>query len=203
MKLNESDFFFNEFESERRTRPSNDGRPHRIVASSIYELPFGKNRKFLNNTSRALNYLIGGWQTAVTWELQPGPLLDWGGSVFYRGNDTSSIADVTKTFDTWFNTANFERNSLNGPNSFHRRQFNTRIPGIRGDYTNQWNANVSKNLSITERVNMQLRFDALNAINRSQMGNANTDPYSTNFGRVLSQTAATNRWLQVQARLTF
>ncbi len=151
----------------------------------------------------ALNYLIGGWQTAATWELQPGPLLDWGGTVFYRGSDTAGIADVNKTFDTWFNTANFERNSALGPNSFHRRQFDTRVPGIRGDYTNQWNANVSKNISISERINMQLRFDALNLINRSQMGNANTDPYSTNFGRVLSQTAATNRWLQVQARLTF
>jgi len=202
MRLNEADFFFNEFESERRLRPSNDGRPHRIVASSIYELPFGKGRKFLAGASRPLNYVIGGWQTAVTWEFQPGPLLDWG-NVFYRGSDTAAIADVNKTFDTWFNTANFERISLNGPNAFHRRQFDTRVNGIRRDHTNQWNANVSKNLPITERVNMQLRFDALNLINRSQMANPNTDPFSTNFGRVLSQTAATNRWLQVQARLTF
>ncbi len=204
MRLTEADFFFNEFESDRRERPSNDGRPHRIVASSIYELPFGKGRKFLSNINRPLNYVLGGWQTAVTWELQPGPLLDWGGNVFFRGNDTANIKDVNRTFDTWFNTANFERNSALGPNSFHRRQFPTRIPGLRGDHTNQWNANVSKNIPVTERVNMQLRFDALNVINRSQMANANTDPYSgTNFGRVLAQTSATNRWLQVQARLTF
>ena len=69
--------------------------------------------------------------------------------------------------------------------------------------TNQWNANVSKNIPITERITMQLRLDALNAINRSQMANPNADPASTNFGRITSQTSATNRWLQVQARLTF
>ena len=203
MKLREADFFVNEFDAERTERPSNDGRPHRVVASAIYELPFGKGRSFLRNSGRLLNYAIGGWQSAVTYEWQPGPLLDWGANVFYRGSDTSTIADVDKTFDTNFNTANFERNSLLGPNSFHRRTFTTRVPGIRADMTNQWNANVSKNLAITERVNMQLRFDALNVANRSQMAGPNTDPYSTNFGRVLSQTAATNRWIQVQARLTF
>jgi hypothetical protein len=203
MRLREADFFINEFDAERTERPSNDGRPHRIVASAIYELPFGKGRSFLNQAPALLNHLIGGWQTAVTYEWQPGPLLDWGGNIFYRGSDTANIADVNRTFDTWFNTANFERNSLLGPNSFHRRQFPTRVPGIRADMTNQWNANVSKSISISERVNMQLRLDALNVANRSQMAGANTDPYSTNFGRVLSQTSATNRWIQVQARLTF
>ena len=69
--------------------------------------------------------------------------------------------------------------------------------------TNQWNANVSKNVHITERVNFQLRLDALNLINRSQMSGPNTDPLSTNFGKITSQSAATNRWVQIQGRITF
>jgi hypothetical protein len=63
--------------------------------------------------------------------------------------------------------------------------------------------NMSKNLHFTEWLNMQLRFDALNLTNRSQMAGPSTDPLSTNFGKVTSQTAATNRWLQVQARIQF
>jgi len=43
----------------------------------------------------------------------------------------------------------------------------------------------------------------LNVQNRSQMQGPNTDPTSTNFGRVVSQSAAINRWLQIQARVTF
>jgi hypothetical protein len=62
---------------------------------------------------------------------------------------------------------------------------------------------MSKSLRLTEKVNMQLRFDALNVANRSQMAGPSTDPLSTNFGRVTSQTAAINRWLQVQARVQF
>jgi hypothetical protein len=82
MKLTEADFFFNEFDTARHERPSNDGRPHRIVASGIYELPFGKGKSFLKGAGRAVNYVVGGWQTAVTWEWQPGPLLNWGGNVW-------------------------------------------------------------------------------------------------------------------------
>jgi hypothetical protein len=35
------------------------------------------------------------------------------------------------------------------------------------------------------------------------MNEPNTNPFSTDFGRITSQTAATNRWIQVQARITF
>ena len=81
--------------------------------------------------------------------------------------------------------------------------FPTRISGLRSDKTSQWNANFGKNFKITERVATQIRLDALNVQNRSQMGGPNTDPFSSNFGRITSQTSAVNRWLQVQARLTF
>jgi hypothetical protein len=62
---------------------------------------------------------------------------------------------------------------------------------------------MSKNFAISERTKMQLRLNALNLQNRSQMAGPNADPFSTNFGRIVSQTAATNRWIEVQARLTF
>ena len=152
---------------------------------------------------KAADLVIGGWQLASTFEWQPGPLLDFGSNVWYYGDNLDSITDVTKSFETWFNTANFERVSAIGPNSFHRRMFPTRLDALRRDHTLQWNANVSKNLRFTEKLNLQLRLDALNVLNRSQMNNATTDPYSTNFGRVVSQTSATNRWIQVQMRLTF
>jgi hypothetical protein len=125
------------------------------------------------------------------------------GNLFYYGSDLNEILNVNRTWDAWFNTANFERTAARGPAGYHMRVFPTRIDGLRVDSTNQWNANVAKNITITERVNMQLRLDALNVQNRSQMAGPNTDPYNTNFGRIVSQTSAVNRWLQVQARLTF
>jgi len=199
--LRAADFFYNEWDVLPTERLSNNGRPHRIVASGIFEFPFGRGKRFLGAAPRVLDLMFGGWQAAATYEYQPGGLLDFGNVFFY--GDTANIAKSERTFDSWFNTADFERSNAKSPTSFQARVFPTRIQGVRADRTNQWNANMSKNLRLTEKVNMQLRFDALNLANRSQMSGPSTDPLSTNFGRVTSQTAATNRWLQVQARVQF
>ncbi len=206
MYIRDADVFLNEFDAERTLRPSNDGRPHRFTATGIYTVPVGKGRKYLGSANRLVDGILGGWQFAATYEWQPGPLIDFG-NLFYYGSDLENIKNVTRTWDTWFNTADFERTANRGPAGYHVRVFPTRINGLRGDATNQWNANVSKNIRLTGDeaggVTMQLRLDALNLQNRSQMERPNTDPFNTNFGRILSQTAATNRWIQVQARIQF
>jgi hypothetical protein len=218
LKLREADFFANEFERTRTERPSNDGRPHRFTATGVYEFPFGKGRKFLASAPRALDLVIGGWQAAATYERQPGALIDWG-NPFYYGNDVNDVRNIGRNWDQWFNPAGtacatataprpaqlsgFERCALMQANGPHVRVFPTRIPGLRVDSTSQWNANLAKNFKMTERLNVQMRLDAINVQNRSQMAGPNTDPNSTNFGRIVSQTAATNRWIQVQARITF
>jgi hypothetical protein len=214
LKLVEADFYANEFDRERSERTSNDGRPHRLTMTTLYELPFGKGKKFLTSAPRAINAVLGGWQLAATYEYQPGPLLTFG-NPFYYGSDPSSIKIDEKTWDRWFNTdgvgctgrpaqlTGFEKCATFQANGPHVRVFPTRIDGLRADSTNQWNANLAKNFKMTERVGMQMRLDALNVQNRSQMAGPNLDANSTNFGRITSQTAATNRWLQVQARLTF
>ncbi|HEY3440648.1 MAG TPA: carboxypeptidase-like regulatory domain-containing protein [Paludibaculum sp.] len=205
MKLREADFYYNEWDAKPTERASNDGRPYRIVGSGIWEMPVGKGKRFLGGANKGVDLLLGGWQFAATYELQPGPLLDFGSNVFYYGSDLNNIKNVNRTFDTWFNTADFERAAAKGPNSFHSRVFPTRIDGLRRDWTNQWNANAVKNMRFgpDDRLNLQLRLNVLNVQNRSQMDSPSTDPYNTNFGRVLSQTAATNRWLEIQARFTF
>jgi hypothetical protein len=203
MKIREADYLYNEFDQTPGERISNDGRPHRFIATGIYELPFGKGKRLASGVNRATDMLIGGWQLASTFEWQPGPLTDWGNR-FYYGSDFSDIANIDqRTFEKWFNTDNFERTSAKAPNNFHARIFPYRIDGVRRMDTIQWNANVSKNIRMTERLNMQLRFDALNVLNRSQMDNPSTDPFNTNFGKITAQTSATNRWIQVQARVTF
>jgi len=44
---------------------------HVFNVNSIYELPFGKNRRFLNK-STILDYIIGGWQLGLIWRLGSG-----------------------------------------------------------------------------------------------------------------------------------
>jgi hypothetical protein len=202
MKVRDADVFLNEFDEKRHYRPSNDGRPHRFTGTGIYSVPVGKGRKYLSNANRLMDAIVGGWQFAATYEWQPGPLIDFG-NIFYYGSDLNQIKNVKRTWDQWFNTENFERVAANGPAAYHVRVFPTRIDGLRADSTNQWNANAAKNFTLTEGATLQLRLDVLNVQNRSQMAAPVTDPYNTNFGRIVSQTSAVNRWLQVQARIQF
>ena len=129
-------------------------------------------------------------------------MLDWG-NLFYYGSDIGQINNVERTLDRWFNTDNFERNAARLPAAFHRRVFPTRIAGLRADMTNQWNVNAQREFKIRERVALQLRFDVINLQNRSQFAGPVVSPAATDFGRVVSQSAALNRLLQLHGRLTF
>jgi hypothetical protein len=191
--------FLNEFDTAPSWQEGDGGRPHRLVASGIYEFPFGKGRAFARSGLR--NLLFGGFQVGLTFEWQAGPLMNWG-NVFYYGN-IEDIGEGSRTLDRWFNTDNFERNAAKGPAAFHRRVFPTRIDGLRADMANWWNGNVVREFRFKERLGFQLRLDVLNALNRSQFAAPDLNPYSTNFGRITSTTQAPNRILQVSARIKF
>ena len=195
----------NEFDREPTIWwPDDAARPHRITATGIVQLPLGKGRAFVQ---RGLwSHIIGGWQIAVTYEFQPGPLLAWG-NIFYYGDLRTFEKDARstpKSLDQWFNTKlPFERNAARMPAAFHVRVFPRFFNKLRADGLNQWNGNVVREFRLAERVIFQLRADAMNLQNRSQMAAPDLNPLSTNFGRVTSQTISLNRNYQFQARLQF
>jgi hypothetical protein len=195
----------NEFElAPRIWWPGVNSRPHRMTATAIVELPFGQGRRYFQ--SGPLKHVLGGWQAAVTYEFQNGPLLSWG-NVFYRGDVSSFETDATagaKPLGQWFNTAvPFERIPANQPAVFHTRIFPRFFDSLRADGLNQWNGNLLREVRIAEGVRFQFRVDAINLQNRSQMSPPDINPVSTNFGRVLSQTSSLNRFYQMQARIQF
>ena len=46
--------------------PDDFNRNHVFVVSTVYELPFGKGKKFMGDAGRAANLLVGGWQISNT-----------------------------------------------------------------------------------------------------------------------------------------
>ena len=200
------DIIENEFETSPRIWwPSDTARPHRFTLTGIYELPFGNGRAHFQQGP--LNQVLGGWQIAFTYEFQPGPLLGWG-NVFYNGDLSNFEKDASlggnKTLNQWFNTGvPIDRVANNQPAAFQTRVFPRFFNGLRADGLNQWNVNLVRDFRITERVRFQLRGDAINLQNRSQMNGPDLSPTSTNFGRITSQTSSLNRMYQVQGRIQF
>ena len=67
--------------------PDDYNRNHVVVVSTLYELPFGRGRRFLSDIGRAGDLLIGGWSIANT--------TTWGGGLPF----TPSIGECSQISD--------------------------------------------------------------------------------------------------------
>jgi hypothetical protein len=88
------------------------------------------------------------------------------------------------------------------PNNFHRRVFPQRLSFLRTPVANQIDLNISRAISVTERLKMHFRTDFINALNHVNYLGTNNDINSSNFGKITNQ-ANTPRWIQFQLRLAF
>ena len=59
--------------------PVDFNRNHVWVLNTVYELPFGKGKKYMGDSNRAVDYIIGGWQISNTTNWSSG--LPWTASI--------------------------------------------------------------------------------------------------------------------------
>jgi len=181
-------------------QPNANGRPHRITASGLAEIPFGPARRFGNEG--VLGKILGGWQVGGTLEYQPGPLLNWGNVFFY--GDVKDIPSDNPTLDRWLNVdAGFERDPAKGPAAFQKRVFPFRIDGVRGPNLMQVNMNLLRTVTLPGRRTLSFRVDMINLPNRTTFANPSLNPLTTDFGRITSATAASPRFIQFITKLSF
>jgi hypothetical protein len=69
-------------------------RRHRFVSTFLYELPFGRNRRFGNSIGRGLDLLVGGWDVTGVTLLQSGPFL----TPSFSNGDPSGTGTTTRGF---------------------------------------------------------------------------------------------------------
>ena len=89
-------------------------RTHHVVVTGIWDLPFGKGKKFGNHFSKPLDLLAGGWQLNGVMQRQSGPPLGFGDvwTLFTGNPDDVVLPKDKRTPDQWFNVnAGFNRNS--------------------------------------------------------------------------------------------
>ena len=67
---------------------------------------------------------------------------------------------------------------------------------------NQLDINIERSFPIQGGVRLEFSADFINALNKVQYDNPNTDPASHNFGKVTQQWN-TPRWIQFKMRLAF
>ena len=192
--------------------------PHRIAMSGIWQLPVGKGKKLLGNAGAWTNALLGGWEVSGIATVQSGAPLNW--QVSNAGNynvSTSAISffgdvraiqlpDDQKSVQRWFNTdAGFVK--VAGQQLDLGRQLRTfplRFGFLRGDKINNFDASISKNTRIRERMTAQFRAEALNTLNHPYFAAPVLNPTANNFGQIAASNQANYpRRLQLTLKFIF
>ena len=202
-------------------RLSRDDVPNRVTASLLYELPFGKGKRWGGNASGVLNGLIGGWSINALGQLQSGRPLDFGSrNIYFNGDLTSLTAKYSDNVDApvwdlsgfYFHDAAVQTNGVDDPVkqradqrirlSQNIRYFPSRVDGLRSPFLNLWDISIVKQVPLSGRVRAQFNIEILNAFNEVVFNDANTDPTNANFGKVTSQNNLP-REVQLAAKIVF
>jgi hypothetical protein len=179
---------------------------HRFVMSYIYELPFGKGKRFGGDSSSWVDALLGGWQINGITTFQSGTPLSISANntagVFsqaIRANSKGKSGKLTtpihQRLDAYFDTTAFAQ-----PLAFTFGNLSPRLPDIRNDGVRNFDLSLFKQFALVERVRAQFRVEALNAFNTPRFGSPNTSVTSSSFGVITSQ-ANSPRQIQMGLKL--
>lgn len=163
---------------------------HRVVASFIYDLPFGRGKRFLSGTPKAVDVVLGNWQLNGIATFQRGfpyslYATDLGSLLDSNGAQRASVignpypSGFHQSTAQWFNTAAFVQPMAGVYGNTGRNVL--RAPGI-----NNWDLSLFKNFPIKERMNLQLRLESFNAFNHTQWGTPNNNISNSQFGQITS-----------------
>jgi carboxypeptidase family protein len=177
---------------------------HNFSSNFVYEIPFSH---WLNLNGRTGKLLADGWQLSGVLTASTGAPYNVTDSRSAYPNSRPDIgANLDPTLDNYTGTL-----QLLNPTAFlavpiiKASGAQTR-PGDLGRYAvrgpGQWtlDASLGKNFAITERVRLQLRGDAFNSLNHTNLSGLVTDLSKSNFGRL---TSATARSIQIGAKIVF
>lgn len=185
--------------------------PHwRGVVIGIYELPFGKGKRFLSGAPGVLNHIIGNWMMAGTYVCRTGMYFTPGfsgvdpGNTNIRSGRPDRIADgnldsAQRTLDRWFDLNAFIR-----PTAGIGRFGNSGNHVLEGPGMNVFHFGVTKEIAIHERARLKLEMVSTDFFNHPNYNNPGATVGTTTFGKVTSTNSTDgSRNFQLTARLTF
>jgi hypothetical protein len=182
--------------------------PNRFTTAFTYELPFGKGKRFLTGSHRALDWAAGGWSVNAFGAIQTGYPLSVTqpnnnsvlGASYQRpdatGIDPATAGSTDSRINGWLNPAAF---SAAPEFTFGDT---SRFLTVRGPGLFNWDLSLFKTFAIRERIKAQFRAEALNATNTVYFGNPNTTVTNASFGLITSQIN-NPRLVQLGIRITY
>jgi len=184
------------------------------VTSVVYELPFGRGRRFGSDIHPVLDAVIGGWQVSTINTAHTGTPLnvfygpstandvtglssDFRGQAFQRPNVTGSAVSQGNSamINTFFAGYTFTTPPASAPfGDLGRNAF--RAPNFE-----QWDFAANKTFILRESLRLQFRCEFFNFLNHTNFGIPDTKTTDAAFGTI--RTTYPSRQIQFALKLLF
>ncbi len=185
---------------------------HLAVLNGLYELPFGRSRRFLRTNGKLVGQLVSGWSVSGVTTLQ-------GGFPFtpQLGFNPSNNGDTRNPVRPSYNPA-FSGNIIQGgtqqyfnPNAFlvppNGTYGNVGRDVLTGPGLATVDASLLKTTAIREKLNLQFRAEFFNVLNRANFNTPNPVVFASNStipvstAGVINSTSTTSRQIQFGLKL--
>jgi len=163
---------------------------HRLSVSYVFELPFGRGRRWLAQGG-IVDQALGGWQLSGVTVLQSGPAFTVSApgdrANIGLGTRPNRICDGNlasgRAADRWF-----DGNCFVLPDQFTVGNSGRNV--LIGPPLQTWDIGIMKRFAITENHYLQFRAEMFNALNNVNLGVPGASLGTPSFGRVIAAESA-------------
>jgi Carboxypeptidase regulatory-like domain len=186
---------------------------HSFTASVIYDLPFGKGKRFGGDWNGLTNTLLGNYQVTVIERISsgfPDPLIDsnnQSGSFFQNGGNGNNWNRPDRVAGCDIYSAHHSQNQYINPTCFVAPPIGqlgnaSRVPVTGPDFVNTDFSVIKQFVLPKKEMGLNFRAEFFNLFNHAQFGAPVNDVSAVGFGSVNS-TVNNPRLVQFALKLTF
>jgi hypothetical protein len=180
-----------------------------LNVTGVYDLPFGRGKKFAGNANRFVDEVIGGWKLSgsnVTYSALPvtaSSPSNYSSLVYAftgaaRPEQVAPVNIVGRSLNRYFGTTAQASFAPQPQNAFGNvRPFSLRGPGYE-----QVDMSLQKSFAIYRQNAVQFRVDGFNLFNIASYATPDSGVTDSNFGQI-TNTSSTERHLQISLKYQF
>ena len=202
---------FDIFDRDLNYALSDFDRTHVFQAQGVWDLPFGRGRRFAGEAGRLANVLVGGWTLAGQLVSQSGRPM----TVYAGANTLSNVVQTPADCNGCsrsMGTVHEEDGLIWYFNADERAKFSLPAPGafsnvgrnyFRGPGGYFVNLSLAKRTAIVGRQMLEIRADSTNVLNHPTFGFPTLTTTSGTFGRIRDTVSSSSRNIMLGVKYYF